>query len=387
MGEVVTGARARLGEGLVNSSLPNWSSFEVEERLYMEPGAPKRASVVVSRLENATETRTLSESEARFLVRGPALNLAEGVREVPLSDICSGNSSPSVGLGLTTLESRLDQRGLCPTQANMSWYGFLIFAWLLSTLVMVGRGMRERTPEGHVVHSGPAREILDRLLRHAGIKRRVRLLEVEGIDSPAVLGSRTVALPPRALSGLSADRLEAMLAHEVAHLVRRDPLWLRVFRVLDWALFFQPLNRMAGRGVGDAAEYLCDEWAVLNTRRPLSLAKSLAQVSEWVMDGTNHGSALAMVRSADSSTVQRVRLILKEEPATRTPRVLRWGMMMALLTLPILVAPTISVATPPQMSVRIFTSEEGAVQLPGGTEQRELHVVVLTSGDLQNSTP
>ena len=38
-----------------------------------------------------------------------------------------------------------------------------------------------------------------------------------------------------------------MLAHEIAHLVRRDPQWLVLARAIEMVFFFQPLNRLARR--------------------------------------------------------------------------------------------------------------------------------------------
>ena len=58
-----------------------------------------------------------------------------------------------------------------------------------------------------------------------------------------------------------------MLAHEVAHLVRRDPHWLVAARVIETVLFVQPLNRLARLRLQEVAEYLSDDWAMARTSR------------------------------------------------------------------------------------------------------------------------
>jgi hypothetical protein len=45
-----------------------------------------------------------------------------------------------------------------------------------------------------------------------------------------------VCVPERALTELAPDELRAMLAHELAHVVRRDPLWLALAGVLERVL-------------------------------------------------------------------------------------------------------------------------------------------------------
>ena len=52
-----------------------------------------------------------------------------------------------------------------------------------------------------------------------------------------------------AIAELDAPQLRAMLAHELAHLERRDPQWLAFACILERAFFFQPLNRLARRGI------------------------------------------------------------------------------------------------------------------------------------------
>ena len=101
-------------------------------------------------------------------------------------------------------------------------------------------------------------------------------------------------MPPRAFAGLTDEQQEGMLAHELAHLARRDPFWLVLGQAIACVLFFQPLNWVARRRLREISEMLSDEWAVARTGRPLSLAGCLAEVAGWSVGvrppaGAGHG--------------------------------------------------------------------------------------------------
>jgi hypothetical protein len=97
------------------------------------------------------------------------------------------------------------------------------------------------------------------------------------------LGDDEICLPVRALAELDPIRMESILAHELAHLVRRDPSWLTAARVLEAVFFFQPLNVIARRRMQEAAEFASDAWASTRVSRPLDLAHCLARVAEWTI--------------------------------------------------------------------------------------------------------
>jgi hypothetical protein len=90
-----------------------------------------------------------------------------------------------------------------------------------------------------------------------------------------------IVVPPEIESQLTPSEQHALLAHELAHLVRRDPLWLWIGTALCWCLPFQPLNFLAVRRWRQPAEELCDDWAIAGGVKPLTLANCLTRVAEW----------------------------------------------------------------------------------------------------------
>jgi murein DD-endopeptidase MepM/ murein hydrolase activator NlpD len=98
--------------------------------------------------------------------------------------------------------------------------------------------------------------------RRMGIRRRVRLVSSDEGLAPCTAGwLRPVVFVPAVLLG-DHERLETVLAHEMAHVARWDALWLGVQRAVHVAYFFHPAVWIAGAKVRDAVEELCDERAL-----------------------------------------------------------------------------------------------------------------------------
>jgi HEAT repeat protein/beta-lactamase regulating signal transducer with metallopeptidase domain len=161
------------------------------------------------------------------------------------------------------------------------------------------------------VIEGPLPPLLHSLCRAAGIQRPIRLTSAPGLGSPVALGHSEICIPDAALTELDREQQRSMLAHELAHLARLDPLWLTVACFLERPLFFQPLNRLARRRMQDAAEYLCDDWAVRRTGSGLTLAKCLVKVAEW-MDTSPRVVPVSGMAEHRSQLVARIHRLVED---------------------------------------------------------------------------
>ncbi|WP_431260261.1 M56 family metallopeptidase [Roseateles chitinivorans] len=79
--------------------------------------------------------------------------------------------------------------------------------------------------------------------------------------SPLVAPGGQVCLPQRLMRRLDGQQRVAVLAHEIAHLRRRDPAWRLAARLVSQLGWLQPLNRLAMRRLDLLAELACDAWA------------------------------------------------------------------------------------------------------------------------------
>src|SRR5437870_6517149 len=209
-------------------------------------------------------------------------------------------------------------------------------------LILIGRLADRRA-----VSDGPLAATLAELQRTAGYRRRVHLTMARTISSPVALGLSEICVPELALSDLGAEQQRSMLAHELAHLARRDSLWLAGASLIERCFFFQPLNRLARRELETTAEYLSDEWATRKTGSAVALAKCLATVAEWIQ-ASPLGVPVAGLAERRSLLVSRIaRLLdarLPSSPASRRG----WAAAAALgVVATIAAAPRVSQSSPP----------------------------------------
>lgn len=140
-------------------------------------------------------------------------------------------------------------------------------------------------------------------------KRRVRLTASPHLRSPVALMRREVVIPERAIERLTPAQQHGMIAHELAHLQRRDPQWALVTAVFEAAFVFQPLNHLARRKLQELAEFQCDDWAAKSTGGGTHLAKCLAEVASWLDDSRTSALTVAMA-DRDSPVVRRITRLL-----------------------------------------------------------------------------
>jgi HEAT repeat protein/beta-lactamase regulating signal transducer with metallopeptidase domain len=235
---------------------------------------------------------------------------------------------------------------------SMSWTGVLLLAWatsaslLLLYFFLVRLRLVFRLGRRDPVEEGSMPRLLESLRRQAGIRRPIRLTTAAGLTSPVALGLSEICIPEAVLTELDREQQQSMLAHELAHLARFDPLWLTVSCLVEQLLFFQPLNRVARRRMQDAAEYLCDDWAVRRTGSGMTLAKCLVKVAEWV-DTSPRAVPVSGMAEHRSQLVARIHRLLENRAMTTQPRS-RWLLPLAVILLAVMAvaAPGFTAARP-----------------------------------------
>ncbi len=106
------------------------------------------------------------------------------------------------------------------------------------------------------------------------------------LESPILIQNQEICLPERAIDKLNHPQMEAMLAHEIAHVMRKDYYWNCFLVSLDTLFFFQPLHRIAIKEIQTTNELLCDEWAAKVIGNNLALAQCLLTVATWMKSPT-----------------------------------------------------------------------------------------------------
>jgi HEAT repeat protein/beta-lactamase regulating signal transducer with metallopeptidase domain len=225
-------------------------------------------------------------------------------------------------------------------------------------LMLVGR-LGDRQPV-----RDPALLVLLEALRHdVGYRGTVRLTCANGISSPVALGGHEICLPQLAITDLDGDQQRSMLAHELAHLTRHDPLWFDAAALFERVFFFQPLNRLARRELETAAEYVCDEWAMRKTGSGIHLARCLATVAEWIQ-AAPLGVPVAGMAEQRSLLVSRIARLL-DGGAAGSVRSRRGAAALAALLLiaMIAIAPRVSGHGAPAQQIAADTGERNTAHL------------------------
>ncbi|MFM8362021.1 MAG: M56 family metallopeptidase, partial [Haliscomenobacter sp.] len=140
------------------------------------------------------------------------------------------------------------------------------------------------------------------------------LLESALVHTPLVIGhlKPVVLLPLGLLSGLPPEQIEALLAHELAHIRRRDYLVNLLLSLLETLFFFHPAIWWIGATIRREREYCCDEAAVACSGNSLAYAKALSALPKQ----PSGLQLLAMAASGNpKELLHRIRRILLQQPS------------------------------------------------------------------------
>jgi Zn-dependent protease with chaperone function len=241
--------------------------------------------------------------------------------------------------------------------------------WVLGAcLLLAGYGrshalLRRRLKNRPLIVGGTLYSQLRRLAGEAGFAADVRLTCSSRVPVPLALGLRRpeICLPLKALAGLTDEQQEGMLAHELAHLARRDPLWLVISHGLACVFFFQPLNWVARRRLREISEVLSDEWAVRRTGRPLSLAGCLAEVAGWSAE--RRSLPVPSMADRPSHLARRIRRLLDVRPPESPARRACLGAAMVMLLIAVTAAAPAVSAAHSEASVQAGKPHVNAVQI------------------------
>ena len=157
-----------------------------------------------------------------------------------------------------------------PGMSVERWIPAMVTLWMAGVLVLAlrlagGWLWIQRTKSRNAVPADARLEaMLQRLMRTLHIQRRVRLLMSSDVDVPTVIGwlKPAVLLPMSAVSGLSLVQIEAILAHELAHIRRHDYLVNLLQTLLETLLFYHPAVWWLSGRIRAEREHCCDDLAV-----------------------------------------------------------------------------------------------------------------------------
>ncbi|WP_130619716.1 M56 family metallopeptidase [Dyella amyloliquefaciens] len=185
---------------------------------------------------------------------------------------------------------------------------WLTVVWLAGVLVLSVRVWRQwRGLQGLIANGveddGPMWRMLLRLTERFGMRRRISLIWSGTVDTPLLVGwfRPVIVLPLTMATGFPRSQLELILAHELAHLKRLDPLVNFYQVVLETLFFFHPVVHWISADVRNEREICCDQMALtLHGGNWRDLARALSAL------GTMQQAAPMMMAASGGVLLDRV---------------------------------------------------------------------------------
>ncbi len=195
---------------------------------------------------------------------------SDAVAEITVMEKLSGHEAISEQVPLLTAITaaldRVDDVGLW-IEMHLSaivllWMGGFIFFVLRFS---VGVLYVQRLKHAGVKQPDPAwQQMAVRLSERLGLKKMVTVLESYVAKTPMVIGhfKPVILIPAGLLMGLTPEQAEAVLAHELAHIRRKDYLVNILKSILEVLFFYHPAIWWISSVFDREREHCCDDMTV-----------------------------------------------------------------------------------------------------------------------------
>lgn len=293
-------------------------------------------------------------------------SLGDTTASLPLHSATAAALQPAgnifgIGFALAGWQSTLSQQ--------LSW---VVVAWALGACALGLRFAlgfawvnRLRSEANPVDASWQLR--LDGLAAALGLRGNIRLLLVDRLDGPVAAGWwRPVVLVPAALiTRMPADFLEALLAHELAHIRRHDYLVNLMQGAIETLLFYHPVVWWLSRQVRTERELVADDLALRAIPDPRRLALALQQLDR--LQAEQDGLSIPTLASAahGGNLMNRITRLIRPNPTQAS-----WKSALPLLLVIPLCAAVVAQAT---------TRTDPSYALVRGGEEE-----MMVSGDMKD---
>ena len=123
----------------------------------------------------------------------------------------------------------------------------------------------------------------ERLARRLRVGVPFRIVESAVVDTPILIGwlQPLIILPLAAMAHMTAAQVEALLAHELAHIRRRDYAINLLQTVAEALLFFHPAVWWISGRIRQEREHCCDDAAIAVAGEATAYAEALMALASW----------------------------------------------------------------------------------------------------------
>ncbi|MDF1745339.1 MAG: M56 family metallopeptidase [Gimesia sp.] len=264
----------------------------------------------------------LQEADVELTLKQTLLDHpSQTVSEFSLQTISRNSSSTEFSdlsnkLGGSELENENQNAVQAMTFSHfVTWIPWLVGFWCIGVAILAiwnGGGwiiIRKLRSHGITPVDEALRLRMETLARRLKVSRPVTLVESMLVEVPMVIGwlRPMILMPVSILASMPPDQLDAILAHELAHIRRHDYL-VNLFQLLTESLFFyHPVIWLLSRQIRIEREFCCDDVAISACCGKTTFVQALARVES---SRPIPAHAMSLFGRGTSMTLQRVRRIM-----------------------------------------------------------------------------
>jgi beta-lactamase regulating signal transducer with metallopeptidase domain len=253
----------------------------------------------------------------------------------------SGPSAPS-----SVALSAAVERPAGPATAAADWLPWLVALWMSGVSALTVRSLAGWALARRMTRwkTSPAAAAVQKAAAHLrlvlDIRRPVRILSSAAAEVPAAVGwlRPVVLLPISALTALTPEQIELLIAHELAHIRRNDYLVNLLQTAVETVLFYHPAVWWVSGQIRAEREHCCDDLAVGACGDVVAYANALAAV-----EGLRTTMPALVVAANGGSLLARIQRLASRDRSRRTPPPAWIG---GLFPLAVVLAALVTVAPP-----------------------------------------
>ncbi len=275
-------------------------------------------------LEVALVALRKSSSDVRYAARCGALALM-GLAPV-ITFLVIRPTLPAAAASVPMVTSAEAATTAAGSWSGVTWLALVVAAWSLGAGFLGVRLLRDylrirRLQKGLAGRPLPTswQVRFDDMVATLGVRAIARVVDSAALTAPTVIGwmKPVVLMPARVLSGLSQDQIEALIAHELAHVRRHDFIINLLQSALEALLFYHPAVWWVSRGIRAEREYCCDDMALRVTTDEVSYARALTTLEGW--RGAEPQIGMSILGGSLMFRIQRLFGIRSSSPRARGP--------------------------------------------------------------------
>ena len=277
-------------------------------------------------LETATPIFVASDTSQvpapSFSRSSPILIGAPESTEATIETNPINSSLPNLDTAMPLPSQESDQPFSAGTLAGVAWLSGVLFFVL--RFALVNFRFHQRLWHCEEIQDPALHSILDKCRARVGVKRPIRIIETENVDTPAVFGlGRIYLLIPKGQSDrYSEAEWQDLMTHELSHIRRYDietNIWLNLVEAIHW---YNPVVRWMGHRMRIERELACDAHAL--AKIPTTDSKHYGETILKVVDqipGTFPKTAHIGVLENKRHIKERIKMIAKFHRQTSVPSI------------------------------------------------------------------